>query len=184
MSAAGAGPWPAGSGHGAPSLSRVGASPWFRAVPVYLMALGLQLSVLAEVRIGGAAADIMLGLAVAAGLAVGGDRGIVAAFVIGLLYDLMVNTPFGLSALAYTLSAWIVARLHDRLLRDVWWFTMFAGAAASAAGVVLYATLGALFGLPRTFTWHLATVVAVVAIVNGLTMPVQLRVQRWTLLAS
>jgi len=163
--------------------SRLVDNPWFRSALVAVMALGLQLSLVADLRIGGAAADIMLGLAIAAGL-VGGRRGIVAAFGLGVLYDLMLNTPFGLSALAYTLAAWIAGRLSDWLLRDVWWATMLVGAAASAAGVLLYAAVAVLVGVTDVVTWDLATVIAVVAIVNGLLMPLQLRVQRWALLAD
>ncbi len=159
-------------------------SPWIRGPMVYLVALGLQMSILADVRIGGAAADIMLGLAIAAGLLAGPERGVLAAFLIGILFDLMLTTPFGLSALSYTLSAWIVARFTDRLLRDVWWFTMLVGMGASALGVLLYATAAVLFGVDQVFTSDLVTIVAVVAIVNGLLMPVVLRVQRWTLMAG
>lgn len=151
---------------------------------VYLVALGLQMSIFADVRIGGAAADIMLGLAIAGGLVAGPERGVLAAFLIGILYDLLLTTPFGLSALAYTLSAWIVAGFTDRLLRHVWWFTMLVGMGASALGVLLYATAATLFGVDEVFTSDLVTIVAVVAIVNGLLMPVALRVQRWTLVAG
>jgi rod shape-determining protein MreD len=159
-------------------------SPWIRGPMVYLVALGLQMSLFADVRIGGAAADIMLGLAIGAGLVAGPERGVLTAFLIGILYDLLLTTPFGLSALAYTLSAWIVARFTDRLLRHVWWFTMLVGMGASALGVLLYATAALLFGVDQVFTWDLVTIVAVVAIVNGLLMPVVLRVQRWTLTAG
>jgi len=165
-------------------VNRLIDSPWLRGPLVYLVVLGVQMSLLADVRVGGAAADIMLGFAIAGGLVAGAERGVLAAFAVGILYDLLLTTPFGLSALAYTLAAFIVAQLTSHLLRHVWWFTMLVGTVASAAGVVLYATLGALFGLTKVFTWHLVTIVDVVAIVNGLLMPVVLRVQRWTLAAG
>lgn len=163
------------------AVTKIAARAWFRGALVYLVALAIQQSVLADVRIGGAAADIMLGLAIAAGLVTRDHRGVVAAFCLGLLYDLVLHTPFGLSALAYTLVAWMAAAAGDRLLRNLWWFTMLVGAVGSAVGVLLYATIGSLMGLSEVFTLHLATVVAVVAIVNGLLMPVHLRVQRWVL---
>ncbi len=172
----------AGAAH-ARAPRRLVDSPWVRGPLVYLPALALQMTVLADLRIGGAAADIMLGLAIAGGLVGAGERGIVAGFALGVMYDLMLNSPFGLSALSYTLAAWIAARLSDRMLRDVWWATMLVGAAASAAGVLLYALVGVLVGVSDVFTWDLATVVAVVAIVNGLLMPITLRVQRWVLVS-
>ena len=117
---------------------------------VYVVALGVQMSLLADVRIGGAAADIMLGLAIAGGLVAGAERGVVAAFAVGILYDLLLeHARSGCRRWPTRWSAWVVAQLTARLLGHVWWFNMLIGTVASAAGVLLYACLAALFGVAR-----------------------------------
>lgn len=159
-------------------------SPWLRGGLVAIAALAVQVSVLGDLRVADAASDIMLGLAIAAGLVAGRERGVVAAFALGILYDLVLTTPFGLSALAYTLTALAVTRLTERMLHPLWWFTMGVGLAGSALGVLIYALVGSVFGLTDVFNPRLIAIIAVVAIVNAVVMPVLLRVARWALLAD
>jgi len=52
------------------------------------------------------------GFVVAAGLTSGPDRGALAGFAIGVVADLVVVSPFGLTALAYTVVGWAVGSLR------------------------------------------------------------------------
>lgn len=159
-------------------------SPWVRVPLVLFVALGLQTSVLADVRPFGVALDVMLLLAVAAGLAAGPERGAVVGFVYGIAFDLVLQTPFGLSALSYGLAAFGIGYVQLSVLRAGRWIPMLAVAAASAAALAFYAVAGSVLGLQDVLSDNLVLVVAVVSVVNGLLAPVALRIQRWALLAG
>jgi len=159
------------------------ASPWVRAPLVVLVALAVQTTFFSDVRPFGALADVMLLLALTAGM-VGGPRdGALYGFGAGLAYDLMLRTPFGLSALTYLLVGYGAGYLQNLVSAARWWSTMLIVAAASAVSVVLYALIGTVFGLRDVVNPHLVTVMAVVGVVNGLLAVPVLWVQRWALLA-
>ena len=61
-----------------------------------------------EIVVGGAHPDLFLLLAISAGLAAGPQRGAVMAFALGLVADLFVQTPYGLSSLCYVLVAFAI----------------------------------------------------------------------------
>ena len=74
--------------------------------------------------VAGAIGDLVLVVVVAAGITGGADRGATYGFVAGLLFDLLVDTPFGLTALTYALVGYGVgvvghgAPAHRRLVAD------------------------------------------------------------------
>ncbi|MEA2703532.1 MAG: rod shape-determining protein MreD [Actinomycetota bacterium] len=74
-------------------------TPSLRLPPVLLFALILHTAVFPQLRIFDVAPDVLLLFAIAGGLAGGPDRGAVLGFVAGILADLFLQTPFGLSAL-------------------------------------------------------------------------------------
>ncbi len=66
-------------------------------IPVFLT---LQLSLISELHLLGSTGDVLLLLALIAAMLTGSRKGAVVAFAIGLAFDLFLQTPFGLSALA------------------------------------------------------------------------------------
>ena len=74
-----------------------------RAALVVLAALLLQVSLAADLRVAGAIGDLVLVVVVAAALTGGADRGATYGFAAGLLFDLVVDAPFGLTPLTYAL---------------------------------------------------------------------------------
>jgi rod shape-determining protein MreD len=150
-------------------------------VPVVLT---LQLSLVSEMRIFGATGDIVLLFALVAAMITGPQRGAFSAFAFGLAFDLVLQTPFGLSALAYCLSASVVGRIHGGLYREVWWFapvTVFLG---SAAAVMTWVVAGTVFGVSDLWTVHLVGIVLVVSGLNAVLAPASLRIMRWVLAAD
>jgi rod shape-determining protein MreD len=159
-------------------------SPWLRLPLVTLVALSLQMSIVAESRLFGVTLDLMLLLAVAGGVAAGPRRGAYAGFVLGIAFDLVLQTPFGLSALVYAVAAWMVGSVDVTALRSNRWVPAVLVAAGSAGAVALYAALLAVFGRGHALDAHLAVIVAVIGVVNGVFGPMAVRIQRWTLLAG
>ncbi len=151
-----------------------------RALLVLVVVLVLQLTVALDIRIGGAHPDLIVGLAVAAGLAGGTQRGAIVGFFSGLAIDLFLPTPFGLSALVGIAvgvgAGQLVAAGVDRTNRL---FVPGVAALGSAIGVIMFAVLGAVVGQPDMLTVGLGAVVAVVAVVNGLLGYLLVRACNW-----
>lgn len=135
---------------------------------VLLGALLVARVVVADIRLFGAVADPLLLVAVTAGAVAGGDRGARIGFVTGLLADLFLQTPLGLSALAHTVAAYVTGRIAEMNLRAAWWVTVVAAMAGSAFGVVVFALAGGVIGMTHLVTSRLAVTALSVAILNGL----------------
>lgn len=122
-----------------------------RALVVLLLALILQATVLSDLRVAGVLGDIMLALVVAAGISGGPDRGVTWGFAAGLAYDLVLDTPFGLSALTYALVGYAVGLAGAAVMRTSGWWPVGIAAAAAVVQVTLYTALGNLLGVPYPF---------------------------------
>ena len=139
-------------------------------------------SLLASIHIDDVQADAILLLTIVGGLAAGPERGAVLGFVAGVLADLSLQTPFGLSALVLCLVGFSVGQLQTTILRATWWITPLTAAVGSAIGVGLFILLGGLVGegeLMRPGPARLAVIAGVVAAMNAvLAMPLA-TLARW-----
>jgi rod shape-determining protein MreD len=117
-----------------------------RAALVLVVALVLQVSLVSDLRVAGAIGDLMLVVVVAAGLTGGADRGVTYGFAAGLLYDLVLDTPFGLTALTYAVVGYGVGVVGMALGRTSGWWPVLIAAAAGMAQSVLYTCIGILIG--------------------------------------
>ena len=165
-------------------LSQLTRSPLLRVPLVVAVVLAVQTSIASELRPFGVAADLMLLLSVAGGLVSSPERGAIAGFFIGLSFDLVLQTPFGLSALVYSLTAFALGYLRLGIERSGWWMRVLAVALASAVAVVAFALLGSLFGMTRIVNVHLLHIAVVVAAVNAVLAAPALGVMRWALTAE
>lgn len=147
--------------------------------PVLLAAVILQTSVLPELRVFGVAADVLLLLAVAAGVAGGPDRGAVVGFVAGALADLFVQTPFGLSALAYCLTGYAAGALHGTVLPASPLAPVATTGVGCAVGVLVFAVLGSVVGQAGLLELDVLRVALVVGLAGAVLSLVALRVVRW-----
>lgn len=143
-----------------------------------MLALTLQVAVAPDLPVLSVHGDLMLLVALAAGLAAGPDRGATIGFACGIAYDLMLQTPFGLSALSYALVSYLVGSLQDSVLRAAWWIPVATAAAGSAMGVILYAVFGTVVGMDL-LTPSLLRIAAVVGTLNALVAAPVIRVVRW-----
>ena len=148
---------------------------------VLFVTVVLHQSVFVTTRVGDVHPRVMLVVAVAGGLLAGSERGAVIGFAAGLLADLFVQTPFGLSALTYALVAFAVGALQSGIIRSAWWIAPVTASAATFAGVLLYALLGALIGQAHFVSPRLVGIAAGVAVMNGLLAPFVVRAMSWAL---
>lgn len=150
-----------------------------RVAVVLLSAAVLQRGLFAEVRILGVAIDVFLLLAVAAGIAVGPERGAVIGFFAGLTLDLMIQTPLGLSALVYCLAGYLTGRLYGTTVRSSRWLSAGLVVLATAAAVLVYALAAELFGQNSAISSSLPVIVGVLCVANAVLTPLAVRVLRW-----
>lgn len=138
-----------------------------------LAAFVVQIGVLVDLRPFGVHADLMLLVAICAGLAGGSTRGAVVGFSAGALVDLVLPGTMGVSALAFALVGFGVGSLHESVMSMTRAMSVAVSAAASAAGVLLFAVLAQLLGQRTLTDPRLVAIVGIVAVLNAvLTVPV------------
>lgn len=146
---------------------------------VLLTAAALQRGLFSEVRIAGAAIDVLLALAVVGGMVIGPDRGAVLGFFAGLTMDLLAQTPLGLSALTYCLAAFAAGRLCGETARSNRLVGLALIAGVSAATVGAYAVAAEVLDQADAVSGHLPVIIAVVAMGNVVLSPLTRRAVRW-----
>lgn len=132
---------------------------------VLVVVLTIQTTWLADLRPFGVTGDLLLLVAVAAGLVAGPERGAVVGFIAGMAMDLVLLTPFGLSALTYLAVGYVVGTVHAGVLRSAPWIPIVVAFVASVVGVVFYVILGQLVGQQFRLP-YLPRIVLVTAVMN------------------
>lgn len=150
-----------------------------RTAAMVLLAVVVQATVIAPIVVFGARGDVVMLVALVAGLDGGRRRGAKVGFAVGLLLDLLLDGPAGLSALTYTLvgyGAGAVGGLVPGLDRRS---VVVVAAVASMAGVLVYRVLTGLIGGTAPVGTTLLAIVGVVGLVSALGSLPALRVARW-----
>lgn len=152
-----------------------------RLASVLFVALVLHQSLFVTLRIGDAHPQLMLLVAVAGGLLAGSERGGLIGFAAGLLADLFVETPLGLSALTFALVGFVVGSAQTGIVHTAWWISPLTALVASFTGVVLYGLLGALIGQAHFVSLHLLVLAGGVGAMNAVLAAPVVRVMGWAL---
>ncbi len=153
--------------------------PLLRLVPVGLVALSIQRVILGNHPFHDVKLQIVLALVVAAGAGGGSDRGAVAGFVLGLLYDVSGNTPLGLMALAYGLAGMTAGYVHTFTPDPQWWLASLFAFVGAAVGELAIPIAEVITGQSGWITSRLVVTVPLVAVVSALLCPLLMPVGRW-----
>ena len=78
-----------------------------RLIPIGMALLALQKTLFVELRPFGVIIQVLLAFACSAAAAAGPERGAIAAFVLGLMFDLATGAPLGSSSIAFGIAAYI-----------------------------------------------------------------------------
>jgi rod shape-determining protein MreD len=149
-----------------------------RGALVLLVALVAQIGIVADLRIVGAVGDLMLVVTVAAALTGGPDRGATYGFFAGLIFDLVLDSPFGLSALTYAVVGYAVGLVCGVLFRPTGWWPLAVGAVAALVATVFYTGIGHLIGSP--YPWgDVPAITVAVALWNAALVLPAMAVMRW-----
>ena len=141
----------------------------------------VQQTLVLDLRVGGVHPDIMILLPIVAGIVGGPSRGASMGFWAGLVADLFLPTPFGLSALVGCMVGFAVGAATLALDRTAVWLPPFAALAGSALYEVIYAVLGSVLGQPQMLHADVAQIVLLVSLVNAVLALPALRLVAWAL---
>ena len=148
---------------------------------VVLLFVVVQETVMLDLRIGGVHPDIMVLLPIVAGLIGGPSRGATIGFGTGLVSDLFLPTPFGLSALVGCLVGFGTGLATQALDRTAGWLAPVAALAGSALYEVTYGALGSVLGQPQMLHVALARIVVVVSVTNAVLALPAVRLMSWAM---
>ena len=117
------------------------------AIAGILIAAALQARMPTLWWLGGVRLEFLPALVAYASLTMPRRRAVALALMAGMMQDALSAAPFGVSALAYGISALLMTGLSDALDRDMPWVQMGAAALTSAAAaVVAFFVIGISFG--------------------------------------
>jgi len=150
-----------------------------RVALVIISAAVIQRGLFSQVTIAGVQGDVFLLLALAAGIALGPDRGAVIGFVAGLTYDLFLYSPLGLRALVFCLVGFVAGRYQTSVTRSSRWRLMFTVFVGSALGTGALALVGWVLGNGNMLTDRLALIIVVVSAINAVLAPLAVGALRW-----
>jgi len=148
---------------------------------VVVLFVVVQQVFLLGVRIDGAHPDVMVLLVVAAAVAGGPRQGALMGFGAGLVADLFLPTPFGLSALTGCLVGFGVGLSTVAFDDAAWWLPTVAALIGSAVYEVGYGMLGVLLGQPQMMHVDYVAIVLVVSLTNTILAVPAVRIVGWSL---
>lgn len=160
------------------------ASRWTRLVLVGLVVLGLQTTLFTDVRPFGVVAQLMLLLAVAAGVTYGFEVGAIAGLTLGFMYDCVLNTPLGLCSLVFGGAAAAAGALPFFIREPSWWLKIAAIAGATLVAELAFPFALTMVGIGGWVRPRMILVALGVTTINAIVSPLALIVSRWTLKAS
>jgi rod shape-determining protein MreD len=142
-----------------------------RVAALIVTLLVVQVAVFPHLRLLDAVPDLGLLLALAVAYREGPEAGLVTGFVAGLGYDLFVETPTGLSALSYSLTAYAVGVLQAGVLRAPRFVAPFLGAVGGLVSGVAFVVIGVLVGADVGFTYRTMSLIGAAALYDAVLAP-------------
>lgn len=162
-------------------MNRVSEFRVLKIVGVLLLLLELQLHIVDGIRIAGRHPLIMLLIPIAAAIEGDATRAAIAGAVAGLILDLYLETPLGLSAMVFALVGYGVASFERGVIRADRWLQPAVAGVASGLGVIGVGATAALFGQAQYFRVSLIGSVIVVGVANAIFATPTVMLVRWAL---
>ena len=95
--------------------------PWLRLSLVAFLLLAIQTTLCTDLKPFGQTVDLMLLVSSVAGVVAGPQSGALSGFVFGLMFDFVLVTPFGISALVYGLIGFGVGYVQTIVVDPTWY---------------------------------------------------------------
>jgi len=153
--------------------------PALRLTIVAFVVLTIQATLCVDLKPFGVTADLMLLGATASGVVAGSQKGALGGFVFGIMFDLYLQTPFGISPLVYGLAGFMAGYVQTLTIDPTWYLSMVTVALSSAAGVGGLALVSQFISLEGRIPADLVRDALAIGTINGLIAPLVMPVQRW-----
>ena len=140
-------------------------------VVIILIALLLQTTVFADIRLLGAQPELMYLITIVFAMLEGPSSGAIAGFAGGMAQDFLLNQPKGVTALALTLLGYAIGLLRTYIVSPSPIVPVFLVAGGTFAGVVFYGVVSFLLGLLDSSWWYLLRVAALSGLYNAILTP-------------
>ncbi len=118
-----------------------------RVAVLIVLSVLIQVVIFPHARLAGRVPDLGLLVAVAVAFDHGPETGALVGFCTGLGFDFFCETPLGLWALSYALTAYAVGVLQGGILRTPRWFTPVIGGLSGLTSGLLFVGAGLLAGV-------------------------------------
>lgn len=151
-----------------------------RLVTLILLAVVVQVTVFADLRIAGVAPELLVLFAVMFGYWYGPRRGPTTAFLVGLVWDVYLPTPLGLSAIVFAMVAFAVAASGAELFRDSRLQLAAIAGVGTIAAVAGYALLGEVMGQRGLVDLEMLRVALIAGLINAAAAPLTRPLIAWT----
>jgi rod shape-determining protein MreD len=152
-----------------------------RLVLVTFVLLIIQSTVMQSIRLDHVHPDLLWLLPITAALLDGPETGAIVGFWSGLAFDLVLPTPFGLSALVGCIIGYSVGMAAGAVDRRASWLTPVAALLGSVAADMLFAVLGGILGQRQMVQIDFLVLGFVIAVSSAiLVVPVN-RAMRWAI---
>lgn len=124
---------------------------------------------------------MMLLFACVSGVVAGSETGAVAGFMFGLMYDMVLTAPLGLSAVVFGFAGYMAGGVNAFVHEARWWVKIVAVALSTAVAVLLYPAASLVVGVDGLLGSRVATVALVCCVFNALLAVPAARVAKWAL---
>lgn len=152
-----------------------------RVVPIGMALLALQQTLFVELRPFGVIVQVVLAFACAGGAAAGPEKGAIAGFALGLVFDLSTGSPLGSSSIAFGVGAYVAGWIDVMRIETTWWLAALFVGVGSAIGETLVPVVRRFVGEEHAFSRRLLTVVPVVGVSAAILSVVLVPLGRWAL---
>ena len=162
-------------------LGAVLSSPFARLVPVGMILLALQKTLFVEITPFGVIIQVLMAFAAAAGVAGGSQRGAVAGFIVGLMFDLAVGSPLGSSSITMGLAGFVAGSVERIRIEATWWIAAAFVAVGAGVGELTVPVVRRFIGEEEAFVADVSVIVVVVAVAAAVLSVVFVPLGRWSL---
>ncbi len=149
-----------------------------RLVGVGVAAVLIQNAFFSDLHLVSGRIDILPLVALASGFLAGPIGGAATGFGMGLLADLLLGTPLGLTSLLLLVIGDIGGRVGNARDPEGIFVPMVTGAVVTFASLVLTGIAQVLLGAPSAASWDLLQVIVSTSLLNGLIAPFVYRATR------
>lgn len=156
-------------------------SPVTRTFLLGLVVLSFQTTLFNTLRPFGVVLQVMLLFACVSGVVAGSETGAVAGFMFGLMYDMVLTAPLGLSAVVFGFAGYMAGGVNAFVHEARWWVKIVAVVLSTGVAVLLYPAASLVVGVDGLLGSRVATVALACCGFNALLAVPAARIAKWAL---